>query len=316
MRWSFSTHAFTDRSVHAAVAAIAALGYAGVEILADRPHADPVTLDKTGIGHLSRLLETSGVFPASLNANTVSCYYGRDFWEPLFEPSLANPDPAARRWRRSQVRRCLLLAEALGCPHISVTPGRPVPGIDPRRSTDLLTASLRQLAVTAAAAGVRIGLEYEPGLLVGTADDLADLLDLVDSPWVGANLNIGHSVVAGEKLEPVLARLHGRIFHVHLEDIRGRRHYHLIPGEGDIDFAAVLDSLDRHGYGGFLTVELYQHTQAPEDAARRALAYLAALRQPATAVAPPIRQETGSRHAGAGQGWPEVGGNLPLTGLA
>lgn len=274
MRWSFSTNAFTDRSLFAAAAEIAAAGYEGIEILADRPHLFPPDVRERDLLHLSERLSDFGLAPASLNANTAAGYYGRDFWEPLFEPSLANPETTPRRWRVDTVRRALVVAARLGFPHVSVTPGRAVPGTDPRRSLALLAASLRELADEAAETGVRIGIEYEPGLLVENASELAALLQEVDSPWVGVNLDLGHSRVAGEDPAQVLRELGRSVFHIHLEDIRGRKHWHLVPGEGEMDFPRLLGALDDIGYDGFVTVELYTCRDRPAEAAVAALRHL------------------------------------------
>jgi fructoselysine 3-epimerase len=289
-RWSFSTNAFTRLPLLDALGEIAAAGYEGVEILADSPHLSPVTAGEDEVRGLAERLTFLGLTLASLNANTAVGYYGRDFWEPLFEPSLANPDAAARRWRIEYTRRCIAIARHLGCPHVSITSGRPVSGILPRRSMEILLESLRELAYEAAAAQVRLGIEYEPGLLVENASELGELLDHLDSPWVGANLDIGHSRVAGEELEAVLRRLGDRVFHIHLEDIAGRKHYHLVPGEGDIDFLSVLKLLDRNGYHGFITVELYTCCEKPAEAAKAALRHLhsisSAIQQNKTASRP------------------------------
>lgn len=276
--WSFSTNAFTEHELPAALEAIARSGYRGVEILADRPHLVPHRYPPQGIEDLRRLLGYLGLAVANLNANTTVSYYEgcATFWEPLFEPSLAHPDSNLRFWRLLYTQRAIDAAAALGCPSVSVTSGRPQPGTLPERSLDLLEVSLRNLVRYAGERGVRIGIEYEPGLLIESAADLRAFLDRLPDPGLGANLDIGHSRVAGEDLEETLTLLKGRIFHLHLEDIRGRRHYHLVPGQGDMDFGEVFRLLDRFGYTGFITVELYTYPHAPEAAARQALTHLRA----------------------------------------
>jgi sugar phosphate isomerase/epimerase len=122
--------------------------------------------------------------------------------------------------------------------------------------------------------GVRVGVEYEPGLLVERAEELARVIERVGSPLLGANLDIGHSWLDGESPESAVNTLAGRIWNVHLEDIAGRKHFHLIPGEGDLPFQRYLKALTASGYDGFYTVELYTYTQTPEDAGRRALDYM------------------------------------------
>lgn len=271
MKLSFSTNAYTRFSIFEAVRRIADAGYEGVEILADAPHLFPPAFSDSDADRLATLLGETGLKPASINANTAAGYYGRAFWEPLFEPSLANPVETERRWRMDYTRRCIELAARFDCSSVSITSGRMVPGITPEASMELLKESLRELLPTAESHAVRLGVEYEPGLLIERCRDLAALLDELDSPFLGANLDLGHSRVLGEDPETVLQALRGRVFHVHLEDIAGGRHYHLIPGEGDMDFERLFRLLERHRYDGFVTIELYTYPQCPDEAARKAL---------------------------------------------
>ena len=274
MNLSFSTNAFTRHSVFYAIERIAAIGYDGVEILADTPHCYPFSQSAADIDRLKKLIDRFSVRVANVNANTAVGYYGRDFWEPLFEPSLAHPDDDLRAWRIDYTLRCIDLARELGSPSISVTSGRMVPGIAPDRSLELLKESLLRVLDHAERQSVRVGIEYEPGLLVENSDELAAILDSVGSVSLGANLDLGHSHVLGEDPVRVMKTLAGKVFHVHMEDIRARKHYHLVPGEGDMDFELLFRTLHAHGYDGFVSVELYTYSHEPEAAARQSLNYL------------------------------------------
>lgn len=277
MRLAFSTNAFVEFSVFEAVERIAAIGYDGVEILADAPHLYPHSVSRSDLDKLTKVLARCGIEVANLNANTAVGYYGRTFWEPLFEPSLANPDPAARKWRIDYTKRCIDLAGVVGSRNVSITSGRVVPGTNPARALELLHESLGIVLEYAEKADIRVGVEYEPGLLVECYEELRSLIEAMNSTHLGANLDLGHSHVLGEDPETVVAGLSSRIFHIHLEDIRSRKHFHLIPGLGEIDFRGLFEILERHVYQGFATVELYTYPQEPEAAARRALSYLQSL---------------------------------------
>ena len=277
MKLAFSTNAFVRFSVFEAVERIAAIGYEGVEILADAPHLYAHAVNDSDLKKLAAVLERFDLKVANLNANTAMGYYGRTFWEPLFEPSLANPERAARKWRIDYSKRCIDLARFLGSRNVSITSGRVAPGSDPDTAFKLFTESLEAVLEHAEKAGVRIGIEYEPGLLVERYEELRALLEVMPSPYLGANLDFGHSHVLGEDPEAVVAGLSSKIFHVHIEDIHARKHYHLIPGLGEIDFRRLFEVLERHDYDGFATVELYTYPQEPEAAARRAFRYLEAL---------------------------------------
>lgn len=274
MRLSFSTNAFTRFSVFDAVEAIAAAGYEGVEILADTPHFYADSVSASDVDRLNRILDRTGLQVANINANTAVGWYGKEFWESLFEPSLANPDPSLRQWRIDYSKKCVELAHSLRAPCISLTSGRMVPGTSPEESVSLLSDSLRQVLDYAGDKSIRVGIEYEPGILIERYTELAALIEQMNSPYLGSNLDLGHSHVLGEDPETVIAGLSPRIFHVHVEDIRARKHYHLVPGKGDLDFGALFAMLQRHGYAGFATVELYTYPHKPEAVAREALRYL------------------------------------------
>jgi sugar phosphate isomerase/epimerase len=91
---------------------------------------------------------------------------------------------------------------------------------------------------------------------------------------LGANLDIGHSVVMGEDIATILRLLKGRIWNCHIEDLMGRKHYHLIPGTGTFDWHALKHALEAIHYNRFLTVELYTCPDKPIEAARRSVKFL------------------------------------------
>jgi sugar phosphate isomerase/epimerase len=277
MKLSFSTNAFSRFSVFRAVECIGSLGYDGVELLADAPHLYADSVSEGDLTRLRAILGQTGLSVANINANTAVGYYGRSFWEPLFEPSLANPDLEARRWRIEYTKRCIEMAHALGAQCVSVTSGRPVPGILPRESLSLLRQSVVELLIHAEERSIAIGIEYEPGLLIERSEELASFIEEIGSPLLGANLDLGHSHVAGEDPQRVIEILGHRIWHLHVEDILDRKHYHLVPGTGEMDFARLFDLVASTGYKGFATVELYTFPDRPEQVARQAYEFLRGL---------------------------------------
>lgn len=274
MKLSFSTNAFTRFSVVNAIEKIASIGYEGVELLADAPHLYAHSVKSHEISKIRDTIERSGVKVSNLNANTACGYFGLKLWDPVFEPSLSNPEPKARAWKIDYVKKCVDLAEFFGCGNVSVTSGRMLPGINPEDSLDLLKAALSEVLEYSDEKGIRIGMEYEPGLLIENSTELKRLISEIDSPYFGANLDIGHSFVAGEDPEEAFDLLRDDVFHIHIEDIKERKHYHLIPGLGDMDIPAALGTIENSGYEGFTTVELYTYPHCPEEAARISYEYL------------------------------------------
>lgn len=275
MRLSFSTNAFIRYSVCEAVKKIASIGYEGVEILADVPHMYMGSAKKADIARLKDVLDSSGLAASNINANTARGYSANNS-TPLFEPTLASSDERVRRWRVDYTKKCVDLAAALGAPNVSVTSGQIPPGSSPEEALEQLKKSLEEIALYAQKTGVKVGLEYEPGYLIEYCFELAFLINEVNSGHFGANLDIGHSHIAGEDPEEVFKTLGEKVFHMHLEDIKDRRHFHLIPGLGDIDFERVLGLGAKYSYSGFAAVELYTYPHEPELAAATAFEYLKA----------------------------------------
>ena len=274
MRLAFSTNAFTRFTLSEALSAIKSAGYEGVEILADPPHAYPDTLTDARIGEIARQVEKLGLAVSNINAN---CSFG--YWkdappEPYFEPSLISPNPQHRADRTRLILRTLEFARAVGAGNISITSGRLLGGMPPEKAARQLDESIRPILDKADHLGVNVGIECEPGLFLEYAAELRQWIDRIGHPRLGANLDVGHSQVAGESIPEVVKLLGERIWNLHVEDIPGRKHYHLIPGEGTLDWQSLVTALRSIGYGRFMTVELYTQSADPHAAAEKSHAFL------------------------------------------
>jgi sugar phosphate isomerase/epimerase len=274
VRLAYSTNAFTRTDLASAINAVADIGFTAVEILCDRPHWFPGQVSEQELDRTAELLAARGLAVANLNANTANGYYHPAPPENVFEPALSNADPALRRWRQDFSIEALRIARRVGAHAISVTAGHPRPGVHPARALDYFVDSLKRICEAAERLQIRVGVEYEPGLLVERASELAEVLERVQCAWLGANLDIGHSYLDGESPEQAARLLAGRVWNVHVEDIKARKHFHLVPGDGDLPFARYFEALRATGYDGFLTVELYTYPDAPIEAGRRSLDYL------------------------------------------
>ncbi len=274
MKLAFSTNAFTRMSLMRAIHEIGAAGYTGVEILADKPHWYPETFVAAEALAIRRQLEKHALGISNINAN---CTFG--FWkhappEPFFEPSLISPRPALRAARKKMILNTLKFAHAVGAENISITSGKALPTMPPEKAVAQLVENLKPILDVAQKLNIRIGMECEPMLFIEWATELKQLIDDLQSPMLGANLDIGHSVVLGEKIPAILKLLRGRIWNCHIEDIPGRKHYHLIPGEGTMNWQALKKALLAIEYDRFLTVELYTYPDQPVQAAKKSIAFL------------------------------------------
>jgi sugar phosphate isomerase/epimerase len=270
MQLAFSTNAYLKYSFSEAARRLAAIGYRGVEVMADVPHAWPACLLEEQKQAIRDALARNRLAISNVNAfmmNAIS-----DARQRYWHPSWIEPDPHYRRIRVDHTRRSLTLARELGAPCITTEPGGPVePGGSWQAALRLFVEELKPVAEHAEKEGVLLLIEPEPGLLVEKADQFLELLHHLDSPAVGLNFDIGHFYCVGDDPPATIHRLAPYIRHFHLEDIAATRvHHHLVPGEGAIDFAATFEAIRAIGYDGWVTIELYPYVDDPDAAARTA----------------------------------------------
>jgi sugar phosphate isomerase/epimerase len=271
MQLAFSTNAYLNFSFDEAVARLAAIGYHGVEIMADVPHAWPAYMLPTQRRALRASLDQHQL--AISNVNAFMMHAVNDRRQKYWHPSWIEPDPHYRAIRVDHTKRALTLAKELGARCITTEPGGPIePGGSWSAGLRTFVEEIRPVAEHAEREGVLLLVEPEPGLLIETAEQFEEFMRWIDSPAIGLNFDIGHSYCAGEEPAASIRRLAKFIRHVHLEDIAPTRvHAHLVPGEGAIDFHATLAALREVGYDGWVTIELYPYIENPDHAARTAL---------------------------------------------
>jgi protein FrlC len=276
---AFSTNAYTRHALPEAVERIADHGYAGVEVLGDEPHAYFPAFDDGDREDLRAALDSTGLEVLNINANTATGYYDDAPPSSFFEPSVITADDEQREWRIDYTKQAIDLAVDVGAPAVCLATGRPLPGTPPEQAYEHLLDSLDEICAYADERGVAVGIEYEPELLVECTEEVLALIEDVGRDSLGVNLDVGHAAVYGEDPAEAIRQSASHITGVHLEDIVGGirgKHYHRIPGEGDLDFRAIFDALDDIGYDGFATLELYTYPDEPDRAAREAYEALSA----------------------------------------
>jgi sugar phosphate isomerase/epimerase len=207
----------------------------------------------------------------------VNCSFG--YWkdappEPYFEPSLISPNPRHRRDRIELIGQAMRFARGVGARNISITSGRMLGSMTPVKAAGKFERSISRVLEMADRENIDVGIECEPGLFVEYVAELREWIDRLGHPRLGANLDIGHCQVIGESIPAAIELLGDRIWNLHVEDIPGRKHYHLIPGEGTLDWNGTKDALMAIGYSRYLTVELYTHTDDPQTAAVKSFGFL------------------------------------------
>ena len=144
--------------------------------------------------------------------------------------------------------------------------------------------------------GLRTVFHHHCAGFVETPQEIDAMLQRTDPTLVGLCLDSGHATYGGGSPLDVLSRHRDRIWHVHFKDChpgvaaRARAEEWDYPtalrhgvfcelGRGAVDFRALLESLDRSGYDGWIVVEqdVLPGMGAPVESARRNRRYLQAL---------------------------------------
>jgi sugar phosphate isomerase/epimerase len=274
MEFAFSTNAFKKFSLVDTINILSEIGYNGIEILCDIPHAYPKTLTNSDINELKQLLSKLKISISNLNAFTLFAI------GDTHHPSWIENDFEYRKMRIDHTLDCIKLARKLGVSNISTEPGGPVinQGLSENELLRIFENGINEILKTAESENVTVLVEPEPGLLIENSEQFIKFIKNFDSKHIGLNFDIGHFFCVGEDPSQVIYKLSEYVRHVHLEDIAAdRTHHHLMLGEGAIDIDSVFKSMKDIGYEGFITIELYPYQECPIYAAKNAMKFIKSL---------------------------------------
>ncbi|NEW77214.1 sugar phosphate isomerase/epimerase family protein [Streptomyces rhizosphaericus] len=272
LRFAYGTNGLTDLRLSDALALLADLGYDGVSLTLDHMHLDPLAPDLAArTRRVARDLERLGLGVAI----ETGARYVLDA-RRKHHPTLLDPDPEARGARVDLLLRAVRVAAGLGSPAVHCFSGVLPPGESAETAWRRLADALGPVVVAAAAVGVSLAIEPEPGHLLADLAGFHRLRTALGDPAaLGLTLDIGHC----QCLEPdppaeCVRAAAPWVRHVQIEDMRRGVHEHLPFGEGEIDFPPVLEALRAAGYRGLVGVELPRHSHAGPELARASLRFL------------------------------------------
>ncbi len=125
-----------------------------------------------------------------------------------------------------------------------------------------------ELAGVAKRKGLILTVETRANDVFSSTDAVMNLLRESQAKNVGVILDVAHVHAGKEYLALVIPKLAGLIKLVHLSDNDGTNAYHNSPGQGNIDFPSIIQSLRRVGYDGFLIVDTAGVKNIVEEAVR------------------------------------------------
>ncbi|MBQ2978312.1 MAG: sugar phosphate isomerase/epimerase [Clostridia bacterium] len=179
-----------------------------------------------------------------------------------------------RKEAKEITKRQLQVASWLGCQSILVVPGAVgvdfEPGseiVDYDVAYDRCLEALKELAPVAEEYQVELCIENVWNKFLLSPLEMRDLIDKVNSPWVGSYFDVGNVLYCGYP-EQWIKILGKRIRKVHFKDFK--RSVGTLDGfgdllSGDVNWKNVRAALEKTGYDGWVTAEMLPpYAQYPE----------------------------------------------------
>lgn len=238
----------------------ASLGYAGVMLMAKRPHVS--VLD---YGAKERVALRARIESRGLKHVVIAGYTN-------FTADLEHGEVPHREFQIQHVTALAELARDLGAGVVRVFSGYRHPAASESAQWNMIVNALRECASRAAEFGVTIGLQNHHDVGVGW-ESFADMLRAVNHPNCKALFDAWAPALHGADLEASARALGASTVHTTIADYQMRPRYRYEPalvnyvaetpmtlavpmGEGFIDYRAFLRGLDTGGFAGTVAYEM------------------------------------------------------------
>jgi L-ribulose-5-phosphate 3-epimerase len=266
----YNTNGFAHHKLEDALEIIADCGYAGVALTLDNYHCNPFTVEPADLMRLRQLLEKLRLRVVIETGARYLLNARRKHY-----PTLVSSE--GRQIRLEFLRRAIDIGQQLGAECVSFWSGVAEPDLPEHQAWDWLVTGCLQLAEHAKRRGVQLAFEPEPGMLVDDMAKFEVLKKHLTSARFGLTLDIGHVFCTETApFRQIFGKFANLVRNVHIEDIRNRKHEHLMFGDGDLDFGPILRVLADNKYTGLVNVELSRDSHRAPEVARAAIEFLSA----------------------------------------
>ena len=178
----------------------------------------------------------------------------------LLQANVCHADPERRAEDIRRLHAHLRLASELEVQTVVVHPGKApdtTTRAGRRHAQELRVAAFNELATAAAGLGCRLAIENMAHREFSSSADLLELLDAIGSKAVGVTFDSSHArMTPGIDLPAAIRDFDDRLWATHLSDNDGSGDQHRAPGNGAIDWPAVMQALAAIDYGGIVNLEI------------------------------------------------------------
>jgi sugar phosphate isomerase/epimerase len=159
----------------------------------------------------------------------------------------ATPDEASRQADVKMVREWIVAAAKLGIPNLRVFAGHIPEGVERDLIFEWMAADLKSCCDFTRDYGVIVAVQNHNDFLQ-TADDVDRIFDMVDSEWLGLNLDIG-----SYRLKDPYTEIEQNLKHAVTWQIK--ENVWINGKETPTDFVKLLRIIKKAGYRGYLPIE-------------------------------------------------------------
>jgi len=274
MRLGYNTNGLAHHDCLTAIDVVGQIGYQSVALTIDHHCCNPFS--DQGRIQLQQIKSRL----AQYQLHNVIETGARFLLDPMHKhrPTLLSSQAQQRQQRIDFLKYAIDTAAELQSDCVSLWSGACDSQIDTQAGLERLAQSLTPVLDHAAQCNVVVGFEPEPGMFIDSMSSFFRLLQWVDHPKLQLTLDLGHLFCQGEiPMVPHIQKWADRIVNIHIEDMKGRQHVHLMFGEGEIDFRPIMQALVDIDYRFGVHVELSRHSHEGPAVAQRSLQFLAEL---------------------------------------
>lgn len=214
-------------------------GYDGVELRLYNGDVIPASMSADERKAVRSAFESRGIAICCVSAST----------------RFSAADAAERRKQEDELCRYVTLADDLQSPLVRTFGGLMPEGVDEDAVFSYAAESLQRVADRTDGSRVRVVLETHDAFSSGRA--VSSVLRQVPSARIGALWDTHHPYRTGESAEQTYQLLKDRLYHTHVKDARrqGDGWQLVLLGQGEVPVRDVLQTLQQHGYDGWVCVE-------------------------------------------------------------
>lgn len=262
MKLSILSNMFIRFPIEKVFEMVSAIGFDGLEVCGVRPHCYAYDMDE---GRCAMIRELKEQYHLEI---------------PMYSPellmypyNLSSPYKKEREDTVAYVKRCIEAAKAMGTPRMQLTCGHAGYFSDRKETLANLKDSLQRAAEHAEKYGIDLVVEALTIMESNTVvmlDTLVELFDEIGSPRLKGMIDSAMVMTNWEPLDDYFGKLGNRLSYLHWGDNKGISERHYPIGDGIIDAQSFFDIVHRHGYDGWVSVELFgEFIREPEMHAGR-----------------------------------------------